>query len=137
MFTFFENCVKFILNCVKLGMVMVLIGIMFLIVSVPFVMLGGGYEPEFKHGKITGVISSVENTGMIWESWEGTLVIEGAQEADDLFDSKKFYVNIPDEVTLNQIMTAYENKTSITIQYSRWFIRPMQIGSRYVVRGIE
>jgi hypothetical protein len=94
--------------------------------------------PNYSIGERVGVINKISYKGMIFESWEGTLIQGGVRsDANGASVANTMDFSVRDAKLIERIQAAAEAQTPVKLYYRQYLIGPPTIGSNYVIYDIK
>jgi hypothetical protein len=101
-----------------------------------------GVMPSYSSGSRVGVVTKLSNKGVIWKSWEAEMNLGGFRNSLNANGSSSvvantFEFNVENRVLADRIGEAMRNGDRVEVIYREWGIRPLSIGSRYVVTDVK
>lgn len=115
-----------------LAVIIVIIGV--IACSIPCcISWTGGMMPNYSEGERTGVLIQHSKKGVIWKSWEGSIILNEFQigkEGSNLFE----FSTLDDKVgkELEEMMGK-----KVIIRYNHWFVGPIQQSTSYTVSAVR
>lgn len=117
--------------------VLIAISLFVLIFGVP-----GGLGEGVSNGSRTGTITKVTHSGLFIKSFEGEMNMGGLKksfnrEGRAISVANTFEFSVKDPSVLKIIEDALDSGDPIKLTYTKYFIKPFEIGSGYVVISAE
>lgn len=117
-------------GCLMVICVMVIIIVVMIPCSISWM---GGMMPNYSEGERTGVLIQHSKKGVIWKSWEGSIILNEfniGKEGSNLFE----FSTLDDKVgkELEEMMGK-----KVIIRYNHWFVGPIQQSTSYTVSAVR
>ena len=97
-----------------------------------------GCGKNYSNGTRAGVVTKLSNKGLVWDSWEGELVMALPSETGIVAPEKfHFSINPDDTATVAKVQAALKSGKRVEIVYRQWFCSPPTIDTQYVVTDVR
>lgn len=97
----------------------------------------GGCQSNYSNGTRVGVVTKLSEKGVIFKSWEAQAVQGGVRmTSEGAAVANVFDFNV-DPQMVEEVKKAMNSGKPVKLTYHQWLIRPMSIGSDYVVNKVE
>ena len=113
-----------------------------LIASAIFVMICTGCVPNYSEGIRAGTITKLSHKGLVFKSWEGSILQGGMVEHTDDKGNVSMVANILDFSVIDDKIVAKLNRAmasgnTVKITYTQWLIPPITVESPYIIVSVE
>lgn len=87
-----------------------------------------GIGPNYSSGERIGKVVKISHKGVIWKSWEGTMVLNDF----DLGGVSVWDFSVVDDAVAKSIPVG----TPVTVRYSQWWLMPISQDTNYTVTEV-
>ena len=91
---------------------------------------------NYSNGERTGIVTKLSEKGIIWNSWEGEMLMALPIEVSCTTRPEKFEFNVSPEA-VDQVKAALNSSKRVTLVYRQWYVSPPSIDNDYVVIGVK
>lgn len=95
-----------------------------------------GCGAHYSDGDRSGVITKFSRKGLVFESWEGEMVLGGIRGGSDGTSAANVWAFSAPSRLAKQISEAQRSGARVTVHYNQWLASPVDQDSAYTVTSI-
>ena len=126
-----EDWVVFSSVCVVLG------GPLLWLATWLLIALLGGCGPQYAEGTQTGIVTSVEYTGVLWKAYATYLHPSGGRKQQGAMSTTVLVFTVKDPAVREALEAAARSGDVVQVHYTQWLVAPMRNVGSCVVDKVE
>lgn len=101
-----------------------------------------GWFPEYSKGARTGIVTKLSYKGLIFKSWEGSIIQSGlieheGSEGKSTTSPNIMSFSVTDLTIVNKLDNAISKGSPVKLRYKEWLIKPINIETHYIIVEVE
>jgi len=98
-----------------------------------------GCGQNYSTGTRVGVVTKLSKKGIVWDSWEGELLMALPSEVGGSVQPEKFSFSIGgnDTVVVSMVQAAMKSGKRVELVYRQWLCAPPTIDTQYVIIDVK
>lgn len=97
-----------------------------------------GCGPNYSNGSRAGVVTKLSKKGMVWDSWEGELLMSLPADSGIVQPERfAFSIGPDDTTTVGKVQAALKSGKRVELVYRQWFKRPLTLDTKYVATDVR
>ena len=114
--------------------------ILLALVAVGFVAAGlvkmQGCAPNYSTGTRAGTINKLSHKGIIWQSWEGSMVLGGMKAGTSGGVANVWDFSTTDDALALELQAALDKGEPVEVWYNEWLVGPWRISTTHEAKQI-
>lgn len=95
-----------------------------------------GIMSEYSTGTRLGTIVKYSRKGIIWKTWEGEMNMGSVTRTDDGVVATRWQFTVLDKALIPKVEEAMSTGKGVALHYREYLLKPMWVGSRYIITGV-
>lgn len=91
---------------------------------------------NYSNGTRIGVVTKLSEKGIIWKSWEGSMLVALPIEVAGQTQPEKFDFNV-DPAAVYKVRAALISGQRVELIYRQWYLEPLSIDNDHVVIDVK
>jgi hypothetical protein len=98
--------------------------------------LGAGCGQNYSNGERVGIVTKLSKKGLIWDSWEGEMIMALPADIAGTTTPEKFEFNVAPEC-VDKVQAAMKSGKRVTLVYREWWYAPPTIEHDHVIIDVK